>query len=198
MQQILAGYEKVFERDWQSMMAQKLGLNAFSPETDNEFVTELQAILQLAETDMTIFYRQLAKIDIGIGSLNDVHDATLPEPLLNAYYVPEQLTNDNVARIGNWTRCYKARVCKDGTLNYTRRKRMNAVNPKYVLRNYLTQLAIDKAEQGDNFMVNEYWSYCAALTTNNSTKKSMLRSVIEQAVRCFRVALDVPLSRLSD
>ena len=111
--------------------------------------------MQLAETDMTIFYRQLAKIDIGIEPLTDVSGEALPEPLMNAYYVPEQLTNDNVARISNWIRCYKARVRKDGVLGDTRRKRMNAVNPKYVLRNYMAQLAIDKAEQGDNSMVNE-------------------------------------------
>ena len=159
LQQILDSYEKNYEYGWQSMMAQKLGLNVFDPETDDKLVTELQAILQLVETDMTIFYRQLAKIDIdidiGVGPLNDVNSATLPEHLMNAYYEPEQLTNDMITRIGNWIRCYKERVNKDGTLNNTRRRRMDAVNPKYVLRNYLAQLAIDKAEQGDNSMVNE-------------------------------------------
>jgi uncharacterized protein YdiU (UPF0061 family) len=86
------------------------------------------------------------------------------EPLLDAYYVPEQLSTDTIRRIGKWLRDYAARVRQDkqneqtgtgGTSDETRRTRMNAVNPKYVLRNYLAQLAIDKAEHGDYSMVQE-------------------------------------------
>ena len=76
-------------------------------------------------------------------------------PLMEAYYVPDQLTDEHRTRIGNWLRGYGHRVLRDGTPDALRRERMNAVNPKYVLRNYLAQLAIDKAEQGDFSMVGE-------------------------------------------
>jgi uncharacterized protein YdiU (UPF0061 family) len=46
-------------------------------------------------------------------------------------------------------------VQQDGINDDLRRQKMNKINPKYVLRNYLAQLAIDKAEQNDFSMVNE-------------------------------------------
>jgi uncharacterized protein YdiU (UPF0061 family) len=102
---------------------------------------------------MTIFYRQLARVERSFAQAAD--DETLMAPLFDAYYDPEHLTGEQRARIGNWLRHYLARVAQDGTPDAVRRERMHAVNPKYVLRNYLAQLAIDRAEQGDYAMVHD-------------------------------------------
>ena len=148
-------YSTCFGKGWRAMMAQKLGLNSFVSETDEELTTELLAVLQLVELDMTIFYRRLSTIAADSGRAGHAGDDALILPLMDACYQPEQLTCENRQRIGSWIRSYIHRVKQDGTPDGTRRERMNAVNPKYVLRNYLAQLAIDKAEQGDNSMVDE-------------------------------------------
>jgi uncharacterized protein YdiU (UPF0061 family) len=100
---------------------------------------------------MTIFYRQLAMID--------TNRETQCEDMINrisaAIYVPSQITPEYKARLCLWLNRYINRIKIDGTPDIIRQQRMNAVNPKYVLRNYLAQLAIDKAEQGDFSMVNE-------------------------------------------
>jgi serine/tyrosine/threonine adenylyltransferase len=54
-----------------------------------------------------------------------------------------------------WLERYQARLKKDALDDALRRASMYRVNPKYVLRNYLTQLAIDKAEAGDFSGVEE-------------------------------------------
>jgi uncharacterized protein YdiU (UPF0061 family) len=149
LQQALNVYKQTFEQNWQAMMADKLGLTTLP--TDKDLYTELLSLLELVETDMTIFYRQLALIS----TQYDVSDDALIAPLSAAYYVPEQLNADYKSRLIAWLKTYIKRVQQDGTSDDVRRERMNAVNPKYVLRNYLAQLAIDQAEQGDFTGVNE-------------------------------------------
>ena len=58
-------------------------------------------------------------------------------------------------RRGKWLASHAKRVRLDGRPDDVRIKQMNSVNPRFVLRNYLAQLAIDKAEAGDYSMVGE-------------------------------------------
>ena len=148
-------YANVFGQGWQSMMARKLGLRAFVPEADEPLTSELLSILQMVETDMTLFFRNLSLLNPYDSRANNLSDEALIGPLREAYYAPEKLTSEHKSRISSWIRRYLARCREEGSSDEIRRQRMNAVNPKYVLRNYLAQLAIDKAEQGDPSMVHE-------------------------------------------
>jgi uncharacterized protein YdiU (UPF0061 family) len=154
LQLALDRYTKRYQAGWEAMMAQKLGLQSFEPMTDESLTSELLEILPLVETDMTIFFRNLALLDVDHAAVDDSDDSLLA-PLLNAYYVPAQLSSEYKSRITNWLRKYRARLQTDGLRNDARRQRMNAVNPKYVLRNYLAQLAIDQAESGDSSLISE-------------------------------------------
>lgn len=155
LEKSLEVYQQCFQMGWQEMMAQKLGFQIFEENTDKALIDELLVTLTLVETDMTIFYRQLARIDSSVDNVNAVSNDTLMTPIMGAYYVDEQLTEDYKEKMGAWLRKYIQRAQKDGRSDDERRRTMNAVNPKYVLRNYMAQLAIDKSEQGDHSMVNE-------------------------------------------
>jgi uncharacterized protein YdiU (UPF0061 family) len=143
LQEIINVFPSAYEGHWQVMLTEKLGLEVFN----GELAAELHEILPLVETDMSIFYRKLAMVKVE--AVGDATDEQLMAPLMDAYYVPEQLTDDYKARLGAWLRWYGTQVSAD------RRERMDAVNPQYLLRNYMAQLAIDKAEEGDYTLVNE-------------------------------------------
>ena len=156
LEDALINYTAVYEAEWNGMMAAKLGFAAWDKEPDTPLVTELHDILPLVETDITIFYRRLADLAATRSRLQDSsNNNDLISPLLDAYYVPEQLSDDYRNRMGAWLGSYMARLDQDGMNADTCRKNMNAVNPKYVMRNYLAQLAIDKADTGDFSMVHE-------------------------------------------
>ena len=152
LQNGLSLYLSKIESDTNEMMASKLGLKAYASQTDDEIKQELFEILTLVETDMTIFYRKLADVPV---SGDAESDDVLLQPLMSAYYSPEQVVGDSKNRIANWIRIYKNRVAADGVDDVVRKQQMNRVNPNYVLRNYLAQLAIDKSEAGDHSMVVE-------------------------------------------
>ncbi|RXD86539.1 protein adenylyltransferase SelO family protein, partial [Xanthomonas perforans] len=58
-------------------------------------------------------------------------------------------------QLQQWLQRYAARLQQDPLSPEERRARMRLANPRYVLRNYLAQQAIDRAEQGDPSGVQE-------------------------------------------
>lgn len=151
LEQALGVYASAYEQGWKSMMAHKLGFAEYAGDSDLALIAELMEILPLVETDMTIFFRRLADIEVERDASGDDHVATLAD----AFYVPSQLSVAYLTRLRTWIGQYISRVQLDDNLEISRKQRMNAVNPKYVLRNYLAQLAIDEAEKGDYGLVNE-------------------------------------------
>jgi uncharacterized protein YdiU (UPF0061 family) len=155
LQQILHTAWDDLEQNMQQMLSEKLGLSAFDSRQDEDLHSELLALLQAVETDMTIFFRQLADVKLGQSNLDDSDIERLIMPLNNAYYRQEQITPDYKMRLFEWLKRYNQRIINANLSQQTRKERMDRVNPKYVLRNYMAQLAIDKAEQGDFVMINE-------------------------------------------
>jgi uncharacterized protein YdiU (UPF0061 family) len=142
----LQAYGKGYAPAWHQMTARRLGLDTFDPARDAPLIAEWYALLQQTETDFVIAHRQLARIDFGDAQLGD---ATVPAPFLSAFYDVSALPADYRGRFRAWLQQYSARVSSIGMHAAERRAQMDQMNPKYVLRNYLAQQAIDSAEQGD-------------------------------------------------
>jgi uncharacterized protein YdiU (UPF0061 family) len=151
LQEAVTEYNQLFLAGWNEMMAKKLGFALAGGEEDR-LVKELLQLLPMVETDMTIFFRTLADLD---PSLPLADGPLLPPLLAQAYYRPEQVNDAYRSAMNGWLRHYLHRVQQSGGSGEERRRRMNRVNPRYVLRNYLAQQAIDLAENGDFSMTRE-------------------------------------------
>ncbi|MGI9624692.1 MAG: protein adenylyltransferase SelO [Acidimicrobiales bacterium] len=156
LQEALDSFVTLFEERWTAMMAAKLGLADLSGAGDDVFLGKLFDALTSTETDMTVFYRSLASVPLTGSSV--LSDDDLITGLADAFYSPAEVSSDSaacrVALLG-WLREYESRVRAAGVSDDERAQQMNATNPKFVLRNYLAQLAIDQAADGDRSRIDE-------------------------------------------
>jgi uncharacterized protein YdiU (UPF0061 family) len=143
LEEALGSYAKTYEKRWQHMMAAKLGMKDF----DAQLVNGLFNLLQATETDMTLFFRLLANVDLS--------QADPTAALEDAYYEPAKISAKLREQTSQWCARYAALLATQNVSQAEQRQRMNATNPLYVLRNYLAQLAIDDAEANEFGLVNE-------------------------------------------
>ena len=116
----------------------KLGLHAWR-EGDAALMETLQSLMQMGEIDMTLLFRGLTDIDREHASV---------DALAGAFY-DDRKRIEVTPRLQAWLQHYIARLADDGLDVEASRALMRAANPRFVLRNYLAQQAIDRAQQGD-------------------------------------------------
>ena len=128
----LAGFEASYGQRHSDLMHAKLGLATVRAE-DEALIDALFAILQANHVDFTLFFRRLGQLQIdNIDADEAVRDLVIDRPAFDA-----------------WAAQYRERLRAEGSQDPARQLAMNAVNPKYVLRNYLAQTAIERAAARD-------------------------------------------------
>jgi uncharacterized protein YdiU (UPF0061 family) len=162
LESVIPVFSEALEAARARLVAGKLGLERLNDDEvspsgaarvpDTTLVDDLTELLAAVETDMTLFYRHLADVPVSTVGADDAARFAVLEV---AFYEPAAVGLEHRAALAAWLNRYAARVREDGTVDAERRRRMNLVNPKFVLRNYVAQLAIDRAEVGDGSVVQE-------------------------------------------
>ena len=117
---------------WQSLFRQKLGFIS-SEESDTDLIEKLLQTMHDSRVDFTNFFRGLGNVSLDI-------------PIEHIPLRDNFLDRD---AIDQWFKVYIARLESESSIDTSRKVRMDAVNPKYVLRNHLAQIAIEKAQHDD-------------------------------------------------
>jgi len=150
-EQILDQTQSWYHQAYLKMMHQKLGLTKVT--VDNlEMIQALEKVLQESETDMTIFFRNLSEFSKNV----EIDDrGNFLAPIREAFYKPEEIAGEIFEEWKLWFEAYHKLLQKESRDESEKKQAMNDVNPKYVLRNYMAQLAIDAADNGDYSLVHE-------------------------------------------
>ncbi len=132
--EILEGYAALYYAKYSALMGAKLGLKNPSV-ADLPLITAWLDLLQSSQLDYTNTWRSLSRFSSAPNAAND---------WLRNQFIDRAAFDD-------WAQNYRAHLYADQSIDSVRKVNMDAVNPKYILRNYLAQTAITRAEQQRDF-----------------------------------------------
>jgi len=139
----LEHFDATLQNSLSSMLAGKFGLLEWKEE-DAALTADIFELMQRAEVDMTEFFRALANVS---GQAPD-------SDILRSAFYREPLYQSHSESFNAWLERYAARLAQQQDTDQVRRARMNRVNPRFILRNYLSQQAIDAATDGDVSLIH--------------------------------------------
>ena len=128
----LAVYQPAFAKKMDALLHAKLGLASTQPD-DGKLFDDLFGIMAASHVDFTLLFRRLGELRIG--------EPASDEPVRDLFIAR--------AAFDGWAVQYRARLLQENSNDMQRRLAMHRANPKYVLRNYLAQQAIEKAQIKD-------------------------------------------------
>jgi hypothetical protein len=128
----LGDYQAKFVAYYADLMREKLGF-AQTFDDDQSIVTALLDLLEANNVDYTLFFRVLSQ------RLIDADDSRCRDLFIDR------------AAFDQWYALYQARLKQENMFPATRSEQMKQVNPKYILRNYMTEIAIRKAQDENDY-----------------------------------------------
>jgi uncharacterized protein YdiU (UPF0061 family) len=132
LREALEEFAVSYAKAWQSLFRQKLGLTT-AQDGDTHLIERLLQAMHDSRVDFTFFFRNLSNVRQG---------QVIQTIVLRDQFLDREL-------IDQWFSDYLNRLKSENRSDEKRQIAMNLVNPKFVLRNHLAQVAIDKAKQHD-------------------------------------------------
>ena len=139
LEQGLSLYNRSYGEHLTRMLGDKFGIDQWHND-DGDWINQVFELMTRAEVDQTLFFTQLAQIDVQQPQVGTFQ---------TAFYTDQgwQHFSDDIQA---WLHTYCQRLKQSTQSAEQRQQRMAVANPVYVLRNYLAQEAIDLASNGDN------------------------------------------------
>ena len=137
LREALETFPITYAKAWQSLFRQKLGFTS-EKEGDIRLIERLLQAMHDSKVDFTHFFRQLGAVR---------QDQVVQQISLREHFVDRD-------SIDQWFTDYLIRLKEESSQDRSRKMAMDLINPKYILRNHLAQVAIDKAKQHDFSEIN--------------------------------------------
>lgn len=142
---ILKKYRQEFNEEHTIMLLSKLGIKK-QEENDESLIEELLNLLEISSIDMTLFFRNLNKLN----RKNKLEHLKIIE---KDSYLTSSMFKKYKKKWLKWLELYSKRI--ESINEIERVKIINKTNPKYIIRNYMVQLAIEEAEKGNYKLIEE-------------------------------------------